>query len=656
MTLIYFNDQLADFEDDEIVTVSYSSLSFGDLTTRGGVKTNNYRLPFTNNNKKIFENSELVQSGSMIPYRYLSIRVVVEGYEVFNGFGSVKKSKEYYECTSYSGLSTFYDIIKNKNIRDLYLTRYDHPYNDNSVRNSWVFSSGYVYAFCSYGKYDQIFFSGATQYLPVEYLKPHVFFSTVIKQIITDSGYSYQGKVFNDIRFRKQLILYNNFPDNVFINQTVILSQCLPDSVKQSTQMIDFLNMYGLMMDINEADKILTFNFIDDTLLNDPLDWSDKIDDSEEISVEYSFDNYGKTNLLSFKTDDNFTEGKERYVDIDDSTLDPEGTIYQSNYYLYNNDTFRNGIVGTSLFTIKNNLFFTGIWDDDPSYTYYTDNVVFYQGSYYKSTDTIIPNEIPGGASTKWVLTEEKSIWDIKVRPMYGYIESNDSNYFQVNFVAGSEKIAKIVTDKNMDWDYTYVNYYRLFNSSLDKTKKIELLLKLSTSDINQIDFSKLIYFSRYHNYFIIDEIKEFKINSIDSTSVSLIRVSGSSIGLSVKIAVVKFSSSLTANTFSVYRASIPTAVIGEIGYNYMGSSGGVTDSLGPDDYVAINDVSIEVRKEGSIGDTVGIASGNVEILWNRNGVTENTKTYVAGESPLSTYVFYDCEDGDLIEIFITEL
>src|SRR6187551_3639460 len=100
-TEVFINGELIDIDDDEIVTASYGNISFGELSKRKGVKSNTWKAPFSPKNKKIIENSEVIGSNSIFPYRKCSVEVKIAGTTVFLGYGVIEESQENYSINSY---------------------------------------------------------------------------------------------------------------------------------------------------------------------------------------------------------------------------------------------------------------------------------------------------------------------------------------------------------------------------------------------------------------------------------------------------------------------------------------------------------------------------------------------------------------------------
>jgi hypothetical protein len=210
---LYFNDHLADFDNENTIAGTYALNRIGDIESRQGNHTNPYNLPFSPRNKGIFENAEMPNSWDDQPYRIMTHLVNVEGVEVFRGFAKIEKSFESYEIVGFSGNADFFSEIEDQDLRDLDLSDLDHIRNDANVAASWANTSGYIYAFMDYGKYVDLDVNanGEAEIMP-EDLYPQLFFKTIVERIASAANYTLEGKVLSDPRFNSHLIPFNAFP------------------------------------------------------------------------------------------------------------------------------------------------------------------------------------------------------------------------------------------------------------------------------------------------------------------------------------------------------------------------------------------------------------------------------------------------------------
>jgi len=518
LTEVYIGGNLIDIDQSEIVAGSYGNVNFGTLGKRTGAKTNTWKAPFSTRNKQVFEGSELVSSWSDMPYKRSTIRVDIDGVSVFEGWCILDQSSDSYEIISFAGASDFYSVVSNSRLRDIDLSQYDHVWNETVVKNSFTRTSGFVYAFVEYGK------EWPFSTIPVDYLKPQIFFKDVIQAIVEFAGYTLSGKVLTELRYQKHVIIPSNVPYIYALGDTISLSAILPD-LTQSKVWLDFANIYGLQFNVNDQTKEIVASYIDDLLFNDPEDWTSKVDRTEDFNVDYRFDSFGKKSYLRYKSFDaagaTFV-GNPKEIPIDDGYLKEAADVYQSEFSLIQNVTTPT-VWNTYSFVLKNGYGFAGIWRSVTTYVFGGGNTaVWYNGTYYKPLQDST-NKIPPAEPTYWQVVAEKDIWDFNTRPMYGYLVQDPSFYINVDYSTGPEIITRKITNQSLTWPEIYPEHYRVFSRIIEKTKIVDALIKLNYADVNQIDFTRLKIVDG--EMYMAQEIKQFKMNAPDSTIVTLVRV-----------------------------------------------------------------------------------------------------------------------------------
>lgn len=520
-TEVYINDMLIDLDEDTVVTASYGNISFGKLSTRKGVKSNTWTAPFSTRNKLVYEAAEVHGSNSVMPYRKNTIRVDIAGVTVFKGFCVLDEAKEIYTIQSFSGASDFYTQINNKKLSSLDMSAFAHVWNETSIRTSWANIHGYIYAFVEYGK------EIPTAIMP-EYLLPQIYFHSIIEAIVADAGYTIMGDVLTNQRYLKHMVIPNLWPLPITYGGTFDLAALLPD-LTQSKIWIDFANIYGLQFDIDDETKEIRADYIDDLLFTEPEDWTHKIDKTEKRRTKYRFTEYGQISKLSYKSE-SVNEANSCYQDfkksisIDDETLQSEADIYKSEFFLIQDVDpilFPDGRSTTRTFITKPGKAFLGIWDAGTAYNESENGSVWHFGTYYKPIADSTGDD-PSTSPSSWEAVPEKDIWEVKSRPMYGTLITDPTSTIEVALTT-PEIVTKVITNTNMDWEKTYTLHYRLFSRIINRTKIVEDLIKLNYSDINQLSFTKpkLIDGELY----LAQEVKQFKMNQVDSTIVELVRI-----------------------------------------------------------------------------------------------------------------------------------
>lgn len=522
MTEIYLNGELADFEEEETIVSSYGNISFGEFSKKKGVKTNTYKLPLTNRNKLIIENAEIVNNASTLPYRFFNIVIFVYGIEVFSGYAAIRSAKDSYEVQSFAGVSTFYNTISKKKITELDLSDFNHTYDLASIQSSWNNTDGYIYGYVWYGGFLN------NGLIPPQYLKPQVFFHTVVKKIMTEAGYEVRGKVLEDDRFLRHVIVFSKFPASFDFLDTINLASTLPD-VLQSKIILDFLNIYGVMLDVDQDEMIITCDYIDDIIFNDYIDWGHKIDNSEFPEVKYDL-GYAQKNYFKFKIDDVMTDAWEKEVLIDNETLDSEGPIYTSdffnvNYYLNPSDITITSKPTGSL-TGKGELPTVQVYEETRAWS--VGQKVFHNGEYYIAIQ--LQNDLedpkpPHLNGDYWTRMEESDVFTYKIKNMYGVVMLNPSSNVEILSSPSNIPVTRLITGDELDWEISYTRHYRMFDRIIKSTKVVEILMKLTQADINQLDFSRPYWFESYNGFFALEEVIQYNLSDPQSTMCRFIRI-----------------------------------------------------------------------------------------------------------------------------------
>lgn len=118
--LLYVNGNLVDLGPNTIIPLTFQAGDIGDLTVRVADYSATINIPKTSNNKRTFENINLINSKSAIPYRKATIDYTLKGLNIINGgTGIVTESSRFYKLNIYNGLVDFFRAIDGKNVDDM---------------------------------------------------------------------------------------------------------------------------------------------------------------------------------------------------------------------------------------------------------------------------------------------------------------------------------------------------------------------------------------------------------------------------------------------------------------------------------------------------------------------------------------------------------
>lgn len=537
MTEIYVNGQLVHMEEEEVIAATYGNIAFGEFSKRMGVKTNTFSIPINNNNKLILENADIVNNGSIIPYRFFSLVINLNGTEAFNGLGYITEVHEKIQIQSIAGSSTFYATISERKIQELDLSEFNHIYNVENILSSWSNTKGYMYALVGYGIGWETLNNSAIplRRIPPNYFYPQVFTHTVVRQILKQAGYEIKGRVLEDSRFLREVIIFNTFPFPYQMGDTINIATLLPDML-QSKTILDFMNKYGLMADVDNENGVVTFDFIDDILFKEPIYWENKIDESERPKITFDL-GYGQTSELKFKESEIpgparpvVLSPRTKAVIIDNTTIEKIKQIYESPFFCVGNEYFYNQsgtLIGESVMTstgsiMPKNALSANIWDPTQNNL----RLVFHNGGWYQKMPDVVADDVePGTDETMWKPVTEQEAFTFKNNPMIGVIESNMMHQYYLYANGVDYPIHKVVKGDQLDWGITYDKYYKVFDRIIKNTKVVELLMKLTYADINQLDFTRPYWFDRFNGLFILEEVTQYKLNQSDSTWCRFIRI-----------------------------------------------------------------------------------------------------------------------------------
>lgn len=300
----------------------------------------------------------------------------------------------------------------------------------------------------------------------------------------------------------------------------------LPD-ITQDKLFLDVLNQYGLVPDIDNEQKtieLFKYNRIESGI---PVDWSNKLDETEYPEVQFRFSDYAKSNYLRYSSDDILIDNFEKEFIIDDETLPDSKEVYKSDFYLppvqpcYQSYV---SLLNSLALELNTDYDWAGVWDSGT--TYKINDVVFRNNFFWVSLQNGNTNKDPSSQPSWWEAKSETEIWTVKnSKPIYGSLSREPDENVVVLFQSGTVEINNFVLNEKLKWTYLYDTNYRLFNKIIKDPRIVEQLFKLNYSDINQLNFKRPVYIEKYGASFIIDEVKDFKFNQSDSTVVRIIRI-----------------------------------------------------------------------------------------------------------------------------------
>ena len=279
--------------------------------------------------------------------------------------------------------------------------------------------------------------------------------------------------------------------DTIYLNSMVDVAAFLP-KMKQSDLLRNYCQMFCLLPVVDEDNKTVTlvnFNQIEENI-NSAVDWSDKLDLTEQPEVKFLVDEYAQRNLFKWLQDE---EGQQ-----------PNGT----NWIL--------GIQNENLQLEKDiiELQFASSYSD------------------LKLLDIPVPrigifevNEYKKERKPRMLILYRKAPND--------FTDTSDFVYqfgiFTPETISGSSaeiplcRFIETEFDYNLGFGNTLNVYQRAIKNIVDNYKNVTCSLRLNASDINQLDFMNPVWIKYFNSYFYISKISGY--NGTKSTQVELIKL-----------------------------------------------------------------------------------------------------------------------------------
>lgn len=271
-------------------------------------------------------------------------------------------------------------------------------------------------------------------------------------------------------------------PDILFGTE-VQMSGTIP-KIKQGDLFRWFLQMFqGVCQVKNGVVYVKTFGEIAGNTAN-ALDWSDKVDESEDTDIKFNMDKYSQINNLKYKDDE--------------SVVKPIGTDYEL-------------LIGNENLEAESDLITSPF-------------------SASQMITRLINEYVP------WIRSNAGLEITEKVQPRILILDQRDVD----TAITYTDATSNVVATNSLPFMYFILpgNAFNLgFEDSLiplygdevvevlQEQKVLKKLMRINSSDINQLDFFLPIWIDKYNCYFFISQIEQYKINKVDSTIVELVKL-----------------------------------------------------------------------------------------------------------------------------------
>lgn len=282
--------------------------------------------------------------------------------------------------------------------------------------------------------------------------------------------------------------VYDLSADDYVPGDTIIIVS-LFESFTQSDLLNLTVQMYGLMIDVNEQRKEVLLKQFSDIIDNIPLaiDVTDIVDPTKDSDLTFKATDYAQNNLCVYADDDTVKKPVETdsLIAIDNENLKFEKDLFSSDFAASEVVT---RFIGSKVNNIK-------IW-----------------------TDAGGADEDFADVTHRLLIIDKQSITDFKYTDGVSTLTTG-TNIPLTRFIDNTK-------DFNLGWGWLLPRFSDEIIKMLDQYKSISELLRLDAAFINKLDFFIPLYLKEHNAYFYLSKINQHKSTDTSSTKVDLVKIS----------------------------------------------------------------------------------------------------------------------------------
>lgn len=207
--IIKIGDDALDLNVEEVIAITKQAAKVGDFSAVLADGTNEVKIPLTPNNRTIMDNAHLIQSDSAKPYGRLDATVIQEGYETIqDGYAIIKSSSNDFSVQVVGGNASFFNLIKDNDLRSLDFSDYDHFWTNQEVFDRRNETEGLIYAVFEQSLDDFTM----DEYAPNQYavntdqILGSFYIKTIIDRIFAEQGYTFVTDLVTEDIYDKAIV------------------------------------------------------------------------------------------------------------------------------------------------------------------------------------------------------------------------------------------------------------------------------------------------------------------------------------------------------------------------------------------------------------------------------------------------------------------
>ena len=205
MNKLIIEGKEADLKADERIKLTRQVNDLREVKNKRTDFTNQFTLPYTPANNKIFEHVRVYSSTSTTPYRYLDCQLLLNGYPVTIEGKIVldKTDKRGYRVTVYAGLFNLFDELKNKKLSELDLSEYSHFITLSEVTSRNSNNTNIFYPLFNDGY-------GINGNVNIKNLFPFIKNSVLVSKMFNGIGFNVAGDFLNTDNIQNTCVCLND--------------------------------------------------------------------------------------------------------------------------------------------------------------------------------------------------------------------------------------------------------------------------------------------------------------------------------------------------------------------------------------------------------------------------------------------------------------
>jgi hypothetical protein len=214
---LYINDQLVDLTDDAPIALTFQINNLAEVRNQQGNTSNQFKLPLTQNNRRILGFPDDVALCTDAPYSKYPAKLVQDGLEIIPyGIAELNNvDNQSANITILSGNVDFFDAIDGSlyemgDSNSLWYNKlwqnYDHKWDLDNVVLSQTKTEGWIYPVIDYGNLQD----DKSKAINIKYLRPGFFIKSAIDLIVKKAGYKAKGSLLTDPLYAKLIAQFSN--------------------------------------------------------------------------------------------------------------------------------------------------------------------------------------------------------------------------------------------------------------------------------------------------------------------------------------------------------------------------------------------------------------------------------------------------------------